>query len=492
MSYAGAEAVAVRHIHPWLRKTRVAFVPGPPSPLIDAVLHGLRRALSDLGHEVQPTVDDRTDVLVTNAVFGEPVPWRQAMLFSARRRFGLKRAPTIFTLIPVTPSQLSDRLAMLGKALGRTPLDPADFAFPGMAPEAHRVLIEQGLRGGPMMALIRLLQSQSMSIRIILLVGQEQPEAAYFFDLVGAFPRSRRSDDRAFYEDMALRVITAVSTSEVTDHQVAGQPIPHAVWKELAAPTAMIAAGQQLGERRFFTEMVRVADLVHVPALAEAVADQYSEGCFATWDPDLSALIATVTGSARPVDKGNIQEDDLAVILDVRPDEQGAVVSQVEGKRNDPPSSEAVEMRGMDASLPWIEIQSPSGRPRRVPVVRSKLHGHRGIAAFDPARVEYVPMDAAYQHYLVSCGTEAQAHGIVQAFSRAEALRHPADPRQIVFSILPGHGVVLAEKWVPGKAPFQLIWEAMDAGDLQVANTIPQGPLEYVPGDGHRRVLRTS
>lgn len=492
MSQAMVEAVDVRHVHPWLRKTHVAVVPGPPSALVDAALQGLTHAFSDLGHEVQPTVDGRTDVLLTNAVFGEPVPWRQAMLFSARRRFGLKHSPTIFTLIPATPSQLADQLSMLERALGRTPLDLADFAFPGLAADAHRVLIEQGLRGGPMMALIRLLQSQSMSIRIILLVGQGQPDTAYFLDLVGAFPRSQRIDDRVFYEDMALRMVTAVSTREVTDHQSAGAPIPSSIWRGLSAPAAMINAGQQLGERRFFTDMVRVADLVQVPALAEVVANQYSEGCFATWDADLSALIATVTGSARPVDKGNIREDDLAVILDVRMDQQGAVVSHVEGKRNDPPSSEAVEMRGMDASLPWIELKMPSGRPRRVPVVRSKLHGHRGIAGFNPARVEYVPMDAAYQHYLVSCGTEAQAHGIVQAFSRAEALRHPADPRQIVFSILPGHGVVLAEKWEAGKAPFQAIWEAMDAGDLLVANAIPQGPLEYVPDRGKRRILRTA
>ncbi len=78
--------------------------------------------------------------------------------------------------------------------------------------------------------------------------------------------------------------------------------------------------------------MIRINDLVHVPALEDAVSSQYSEGCFATWDPRLGALIATITGSARPVDKGRITEDDLAVISGVRRDGLGALVREVDGQ----------------------------------------------------------------------------------------------------------------------------------------------------------------
>jgi hypothetical protein len=247
----------------------------------------------------------------------------------------------------------------------------------------------------------------------------------------------------------------------------------------------MIAAGPQLGRRSFFTEMVRIADLVQVPAVADGVASQYSEGCFATWEPTLGALIATVTGSARPVDKDQIGEDDLAVIVGVRPDGVGAQVRQVEGKRNDPPSSEAVELMDMDRGLPSVQLEEG----RRVPVVRSKLHGHRGVASFDPRQVEHVPLDPPYYHYPVSCATEAQAQGIKAAFARAESLRDPGDPRQLAFTVLPGHGVVIAEKWVKGKDPFQAMWEAMDQGSLVVENRVPQGPLSYVPGPDGRMVL---
>jgi hypothetical protein len=41
---------------------------------------------------------------------------------------------------------------------------------------------------------------------------------------------------------------------------------------------------------------------------------------------------------------------------------------------------------------------------------------------------------------------------------------------------------MIAEKWVTGKEPFQVIWEYMDKGFLKVENFIPQGPLAYVPG----------
>jgi hypothetical protein len=90
-----------------------------------------------------------------------------------------------------------------------------------------------------------------------------------------------------------------------------------------------------------------------------------------------------------------------------------------------------------------------------------------------------VPLYPQYYHYIVSCATGAQAQGIKEAFARSEALQDPEDPRQVIFTVLPGHGTVIAEKWVPGKAPFELIWEYMDAGYLQVDNRVPQGPMAY-------------
>jgi hypothetical protein len=185
--------------------------------------------------------------------------------------------------------------------------------------------------------------------------------------------------------------------------------------------------------------------------------------------------------------KGSISEKDLAVIVGLQADGSGALVRQVEGRRNAPPSSEAVEMIAMDEPLPTVTLGGEWQVAAEVPVVRSKLHGHRGISAYDARTVEYVPMAAAYHHFPVTCATEAQARGIVNAFSRSEALQNPADPRQVVFTVLPGHGTVVVEKWVVGTAPFQTIWEAMDRGFLEVSSEVPQGPIAYAPdGDAHQ------
>jgi hypothetical protein len=239
----------------------------------------------------------------------------------------------------------------------------------------------------------------------------------------------------------------------------------------------MTRASQELGKRDFFTEMIQVSQLAEIPGFSEAIASQYSEGCFATWDPQVNGLLTTITGSARPVRKENITDKDLAVIVGIKPEHDGALIKKVEGHPNHPPSSEAVEMIGMDLQLPRITLKSGS----QVPVIRSKLHGHRGIQSYDPERAEYVTLPESYLHYPVSCSTDAQYRAVQHAFSGSTALRNPDDPRQIVFTVLPGHGLVIVEKWVEGKQAFQAIWEAMDRKDIQITNEIPQGPFHFEP-----------
>jgi hypothetical protein len=106
--------------------------------------------------------------------------------------------------------------------------------------------------------------------------------------------------------------------------------------------------------------------------------------------------------------------------------------------------------------------------------------------------VEHVYLDQPYYHFPVSCSTEAQANAIKDAFSRSEALLNPDDPRQVVFTVLPGHGIVIVEKWVAGKPPFQVMWDYIDSGKLRVENLVPQGPLTFQPSPDGLMVLQTS
>lgn len=465
--------------HTWLKPgIQLAYLPGGTTPLLETVAGELLAAFRAMGHTTLVQPGPYADAILTTACFGEQVPWREAPLFTARRRFQMAKTPTVFTLTHITTGEYKRILDHLRTALFRQPLDPADFRFDGLSERAHHVLIEQGRRAGPILSLLRLVQAQTKSLRVLLLVGDDLPWRVYHFDLAGAYPFSEAADPQAFYRDIVLRMVTALSTREISQHQVAGEPVLRAEWQGLSTPRDMLTAGARFGERGFFTEMIRVADLVQVPAVGEAVAAQYSEGCYATWEPLLDALIATVTGRARPVIKDNITEDDLAVITGIRPDGLGALVRHVEGSRNLAASSEAVEMMAIDSMLPRIPL-SLGAVDRSVPVARSKVHGHRSIECYDPRLVEYVPMAEPYQTYLVSCGTDAQAWGIRDAFARSQALRDPADPRRLVFTILPGHGVVITEKWQEGKAPFQLIWEAMDAGALVVGSRLPQSEIRY-------------
>jgi hypothetical protein len=490
MSIAIERPMTARRTHRWLRRINAAFVPGPVTPMLEEVATNMANHFRSLGHRIQSTPDDETDVILTTADFGEPVDWRQCLTVTARRRFGLNRTPAVWTLVRLPVDKFRGMIDRFRDVLAKEPPDPADYDFPGLAPQAYRVLFEQGRRGGPILALQRLIQAQAKSIRVILVVGDEQPLAAYHFDLVGAYPRSEARDLEAFYDDIVLRIVTTLSTYEVNKHEAVGERIPYALWQNLTTPAAMVNAGQHLGKRDFFTDMVRITDLVQVPVVEDVIASQYSEGCYSSWDPELGALIATVTGSARPVDKGNITEDDLAVIVGVRPDGKGALLRHVDGKSNDPPSSESVEMMDIDDALPTITLDLSDGTFAEVPVVRSKLHGHRGISVYDPSQVEYVPLDQPFYYYLVSCATGAQAEGIKQAFARSEALRNPNDPRQVAFTVLPGHGVVIAEKWVPGKDPFQTIWEYMDVGYLVTESRVPQGPMTYAPDRDGNMVLQ--
>lgn len=467
-------------VHPWLKQTNICFIPGPEiTPLSEEVIDNILDQFARSGHKVQDSPDDNTDIILTTSKFGEPLPWREAIALVGRMRFNYRHSPTIFTLVHVGEDEFNQKIEYFDKVLEKEQPDQKDFDFPGLAPSAYKVLYEQGRRGGSILALERLVQAQAKSIRVLLLVGNGQPATIYHFDLVGANPPSYAEGAKPFYEDIVLRMVTSVSTHEITRHQVEDEIIPQSVWEKLDTPEAMRVAAQKFGESNFFTEMVIIDTLVKVPAVTDAIASQYSEGCFATWEPEINALITTITGSARPVNKSSLSDDDLAIITGVREDRQGALVRHVEGKRNDPPSSEAVELIDMDNALPFIKLPHEWNVESRVPVARSKLHGHRGIASYNPDLVEFVELDAPFYDYPVTCATEAQASGIKWAFSRSEALQNPDDPRQVVFTVLPTHGIVIVEKWVSGKTPFQTIWEFFQDGHIVIDNTIPQGFHKY-------------
>ncbi len=55
--------------------------------------------------------------------------------------------------------------------------------------------------------------------------------------------------------------------------------------------------------------------------------------------------------------------------------------------------------------------------------------------------------------------------------------------------MLPGHGVVIVEKWVAGKRPFEVMLEYIDRNYIEIESMIPQGRFTYEPGASGRMVL---
>jgi hypothetical protein len=45
--------------------------------------------------------------------------------------------------------------------------------------------------------------------------------------------------------------------------------------------------------------------------------------------------------------------------------------------------------------------------------------------------------------------------------------------------VLPGHGLVAVEKWVPGHKPFEVLWNAMDDHSLEIDSIVPQVRHDY-------------
>ena len=246
--------------HSWLKQIEVSFTPGaaPMSGMLEELVDGLLDKFKDLGHTVVEKPTDNTDVLLTTAQFEESVPWRKALLFTVRHKFGLKESPVIYTVVQMKPKQFDEAISHLRTALAKKPVDPKDFLFEGLSPDSPRVLIEQGLRGGPIMALMRLIQARTKSIRILLTVGDEHPQRLYHFDLVGAFPESDYTSANAFYTDIVLRMVTTESTHEITNHQVMEPMVTRETWEAMSTPEAMTRAGKELGKRNFFTDMVRI------------------------------------------------------------------------------------------------------------------------------------------------------------------------------------------------------------------------------------------
>ncbi|MEO9177285.1 MAG: hypothetical protein ABI317_17355, partial [Gaiellales bacterium] len=200
-----------------------AFLDDPDDDSLSAVqLRRLAGEFEARGHDVEAAPTDGTQVVFASAQFGVPIGWRQSLQLTVRRRFKLRRTPITYVVMSATPALLQATIDHFRHALDKSPIDPADFAMDGLEPTAVDTLVEQGRRGGAMLTMMRVLQTQAKNVRILLFVGDDDsPEAVFHLDLVGGHPRTTVvGDGSALWDDIVARVLATISASDVTDHMV--------------------------------------------------------------------------------------------------------------------------------------------------------------------------------------------------------------------------------------------------------------------------------
>jgi hypothetical protein len=480
-------------LHPWVRPISIAYLPAAPTPAVSQATDALLAWLRAAGSVVTSTPDAATDLIITTARLGTLVSRDEALLFHAKRKFRLPRRPKILTVVDVPEAEYHAWLASFSELAGQPADAPLTQQYAGLGPQAVEVIAHQARRGGPVLAFSRLVQAQVLSIRVLALRTLDgRPYRAMHFDLAGARPVTDATDLDDFAADAGARILAAMCTDEVNHHTFLDDPVPADKWSRLRSPDLMIRAGSTFTEFGFFTTPIQVEKMLGYRGIGDAISAQYSEGCYAAFDPDLPGLVTTATGSSRLVDKRSITRMDQAVVTGVRPSRDGAIVRPVAGMETVVPSVEAVEMMGICEAVSRHRRRNADGEAVEVPNISALLHGHLGIEAFDPDRVEAVSLEPLFYTQLVSCGTGALAAGTAAAFARSAALRDLEDPRRIVVLEQPGHGVMIAEKW-PGPdgphEPFATIHEYLRAGHLRMTLDIPQGPVaweERVSLDGRR------
>jgi hypothetical protein len=488
--------MTIQKVHSWTHPISIAYMPGDNSAALDLASSALLDWLRDAGCTVTELPNNGTDLIITTRRFGDMVSRDEALFFNAKRQFRLSTRPQVLTLVDV-PEPEYQSLVEHFTAVAHLPEDEASRnQYSGLGPQAADIISHQARRGGPDLAFARLMQGQVLSIRVMALRTQAgRPYRAMHFDMAGAHPVTDATDLETFADDAGARVLAAVCAVEVNHHSFEDEPVSAELWDSLSSPDVMVRAGSMFTQFGFFTTPLYVEKLLGYRGIGEAISAQFSEGCYAVYEPDIPGLLTTASGSSRLVDKRAISRLDQAVVVGTRPDHDGAVVRPVAGMERVVPSVEAVEMMGLCERVPKHRHLNSHGVPVTIPNVRAILHGHLGVAVYDPERVEAVRLDPLFYTQLVSCGTGALAEGTATAFARSESLKDLRDPRRVIFLEQPGHGVMVVEKWPAtddGSRPFDTIHNDLSSGALQMTLDVAQGLVrwEMAAGPDGQRLMR--
>src|SRR6266542_1871698 len=103
--------------HSWLKQLCISYTPGPSTGLANHVATELLNYFQRGGHITGNIPSTETNVILTTARLGEPLGWREALMFTARRRYKLKQAPTVFTIVHALPEQFDEWMVRVKQVL---------------------------------------------------------------------------------------------------------------------------------------------------------------------------------------------------------------------------------------------------------------------------------------------------------------------------------------------------------------------------------------
>jgi hypothetical protein len=293
------------------------------------------------------------------------------------------------------------------------------------------------------------------SFKVVFVSGSGSDEVTYC-TLEGGHP----TETHAKVNGLRDRLVASASAREVGGQfDVINDAISQATWSATQIPDEIVRAGHRMHQLGLLPRPQKISDYVS-PRMARVYErylglNGFSEGMLFAVDPLTGTTMVTASGSW-DVDKRALHRDEVTAL-------SGIVGGRVQvhapvGIRPKGPSVEALEVLSLLEAVPRIRLSrdgsngwrlDPSGEIE-VPIIRSGIHAHVGVAFADDSLVETIEPDRQLYPYGFGCGTDLMCEVARSTVARSSAINDPKDRRRYVRWPMLYHGEMVVELWKEG------------------------------------------
>jgi hypothetical protein len=301
----------------------------------------------------------------------------------------------------------------------------------------------------------RVVMGRIGTFKVVFVSGSGADEVTYC-TLEGGHPTE--THDRV--DGLRDRLVASASAREIGGQfDVNDDAIARAAWHETKIPDEIVRAGHRMHQLGLLPQPQKISD--YVSLRMARVYERYlglkgfSEGMLFAVDPLTGTTMVTASGSW-DVDKRALHRDEVTALSGIV---EGRVQVQAPvGVRPKGPSVEALEVLSLLDAAPRVRLSSdgasgwrldPEG-PIEVPIIRSGIHAHIGVASADEAMVETIEPDRKNYPYGFGCGTDLMCEVARSTVERSSAINDPKDHRRYVRWPMLYHGEMVVELWKEG------------------------------------------